>query len=288
MSLKQIVLPTLTLFGSFSTLLCCALPALLVSLGAGAIMVGLVSAAPQLVWLSAHKKFLFAAAGILLALSGGSTWLARNAPCPADPAQAAACRKLRRVSSAIFAVSAAMYAVGFFSRLSWNGLFEANSRLPHFPMHESKPEFCLTELLIFDKIGIVFQAWRLKMTVHVVTEFGISEGEFSLRGAVLEQPAKSSWPSYADPEADASPIASQSDYFTSTAFDEVAAQQGKTIYVEFNKKTGTVTGVFNQHDRIPAPIAPGLSVEAVTVHPDFKALKQDLEKTPRWMQPAVV
>ena len=45
-----------SLFASSSTLVCCALPALLVAVGAGAALSSLVSAVPQLVWLSEHKE----------------------------------------------------------------------------------------------------------------------------------------------------------------------------------------------------------------------------------------
>ncbi len=114
MRLHNSILPTLTLFGSFSTLLCCALPALLVSLGAGAVMIGLVSALPQLVWLSAPKIPLFVFAGIMLFISGFSRYLTRNAPCPADPAQAKVCKRMRRISFGVFLFSLAMYATGFF------------------------------------------------------------------------------------------------------------------------------------------------------------------------------
>ena len=38
----------------------------------------------------------------------------RDAPCPADPARAQACARLRRRGGRILAVSAAVYAVGFF------------------------------------------------------------------------------------------------------------------------------------------------------------------------------
>jgi hypothetical protein len=108
------LLPALTLLGSFSTLICCALPALLVSLGAGAAMIGLVSTFPQLIWLSEHKIGLFTVAGVLLAASGISRYLARNAPCPIDPAAAQACMKLRKVSLAVFCFSGLVYATGFF------------------------------------------------------------------------------------------------------------------------------------------------------------------------------
>lgn len=108
------ILPVLTLFGSISTLLCCALPALLVSLGAGAVVIGLVSTFPQLVWLSEHKAGLFIVAGALLLASGIGRYMARNASCPIDPQEAIACKKLRRISAGLFWFSVGVYAVGFF------------------------------------------------------------------------------------------------------------------------------------------------------------------------------
>jgi hypothetical protein len=114
MKIRKGILPALTLFGSFSTLLCCALPALLVSLGAGAAVIGLVSTFPQLIWLSEHKAALFIFAGIMLMMSGVSRYLTRNAPCPLDLREAKACLKLRRAGLGIFYFSALVYAVGFF------------------------------------------------------------------------------------------------------------------------------------------------------------------------------
>ena len=112
--LHEGIVPTLALFSSMSTLLCCALPALLVSIGAGAVMIGLVSAVPQLVWLSEHKVQLFTFAGIMLTLSGILRYRNRNAPCPADPLKAKACARLRRISGIIFTLSLLCYSVGFF------------------------------------------------------------------------------------------------------------------------------------------------------------------------------
>ena len=108
------VISSLALFGSFGTLFCCALPALLVSIGAGAAVIGLVSAFPQLVWLSEHKVGLFIFAGIMLTLSGIMRYLTRNAPCPADPAKAKACTRMRRWSLGIFLFSLTMYLIGFY------------------------------------------------------------------------------------------------------------------------------------------------------------------------------
>jgi len=113
MSMRTIVLEFLTILSSFSTLLCCALPVALVSLGAGAALATVVTAVPQLVWLSEHKIQLFLLAGVMLALSGVSAYRNRNAPCPADPVQAKSCIRLRRWTARIFYVSAAMYVIGF-------------------------------------------------------------------------------------------------------------------------------------------------------------------------------
>ena len=114
MAIHKHIFHTLTLFGSFSTLLCCALPALLVSIGAGAAMIGLVGAVPQLVFVSEHKIALFTFAGTMLTLSGISRYATRNAPCPAEPNKAKACARTRRISGWVFYISLSCYAVGFF------------------------------------------------------------------------------------------------------------------------------------------------------------------------------
>ncbi len=112
--IKETLLPTLSLFTSVGTLLCCALPALLVTLGAGAALAGLVSSAPWLVALSKYKLWTFSIAGILLLVAGIMRWHGRNAPCPIDPVKAKACTRLRRVSAWIYWLSVAIYAIGFF------------------------------------------------------------------------------------------------------------------------------------------------------------------------------
>jgi hypothetical protein len=106
--------PVLALFASLGTLLCCALPALLIAIGAGAVMAGLAANVPGLVWLTAHKGALFDVAGALIAAAAGAKWLSRNAPCPADPAAARACAAMRRTGTVILWIAAAAYAVGGF------------------------------------------------------------------------------------------------------------------------------------------------------------------------------
>jgi hypothetical protein len=114
MNARAILLEILTVLSSFTTLLCCALPALLVSLGAGAVLASLVTAVPQLVWISEHKTPLFAFAGVMLLLSGIYSYRQRNAPCPTDPSQAKSCLRLRRISARVFYLSLLVYAIGFF------------------------------------------------------------------------------------------------------------------------------------------------------------------------------
>ena len=111
---RETLAPTLALFASASTLLCCALPALLITIGAGAVMAGLATNVPGLIWLTANKKILFAAAGLLLAVAAGVKWSVRNAPCPADPAMARACARSRRLGTIILGVAAGTYVVGGF------------------------------------------------------------------------------------------------------------------------------------------------------------------------------
>ncbi|HKU14327.1 MAG TPA: hypothetical protein VJQ52_08010 [Steroidobacteraceae bacterium] len=100
------------LLASSATLVCCVLPAVLVSLGAGAVLVGLVSAVPQLIWLSEHKLLVFGIAGGMLILSGIMLRRAAYLPCPTEPIAARACMRLRRVSSVLFWCAAVAYAIG--------------------------------------------------------------------------------------------------------------------------------------------------------------------------------
>ena len=104
----------LSIFTSAGTLVCCALPAALVAIGAGATLVSLVGAVPQLVWLSEHKVGLFLVAGAMLAAAGYFQHRARFAPCPADPRLAAQCEAARRLSLRVYWVSLAIFAAGFF------------------------------------------------------------------------------------------------------------------------------------------------------------------------------
>ena len=110
---KDITLNIATLFTSLSTLLCCALPALLISLGMGAVMAGLISNIPQLIWLSNHKAELFIIAAIMLIISGYFTYK-KNQSCPIAPNKAKACKNLQKFNKIIFWISIILYIIGFF------------------------------------------------------------------------------------------------------------------------------------------------------------------------------
>ena len=113
-SLKNVIIPSLSLFTSLGTLLCCALPSLFVALGAGAILAGIVTNLPFLIVLSKYKILLFIISGLLLMISSFLIWHTRNAPCPADPLKARACNRLRKLSIVIYLFSLIVYLIGFF------------------------------------------------------------------------------------------------------------------------------------------------------------------------------
>jgi len=111
---KETFAPTLSLFLSAGTLICCALPALLVSLGMGATLAGLIGAFPQITILSEYKAEIFSTAGMMLAIAGFMMWKARNLPCPADSKQAKACARLRKISIGIYIFSVVVFLIGAF------------------------------------------------------------------------------------------------------------------------------------------------------------------------------
>ena len=102
----------LSLFASSGTLICCALPALLVALGAGAALSSLVAVFPGIVWVSEYKEIVFGFAGLMLSGGGLAQWLARSAPCPVDPILRRACLQTRRLSLWLYLLSVALFAAG--------------------------------------------------------------------------------------------------------------------------------------------------------------------------------
>jgi hypothetical protein len=103
------------LFTSLGTLLCCALPSLLVLLGFGASVGSLLTSLPWLVTLSHNKKWTFAISGIFIALSFVNMYYLaprRAQACTRD--SPSACAEASRFSTFLLWTSAVIYAVGFF------------------------------------------------------------------------------------------------------------------------------------------------------------------------------
>ena len=109
---RSVILSAATLVSSAGTLVCCVIPAVLVALGAGAAVAGLVTAIPQLVWLSEHKPLVFGSALALLIASGGATWYSRTLPCPTDAAAARSCQRLRRVNVTLYCIALVSFSLG--------------------------------------------------------------------------------------------------------------------------------------------------------------------------------
>jgi len=101
-----------TLFASSSTLVCCAIPALLVSLGAGAALASLVAVFPQIVWISENKEIIFLISTLLMVIGGVVQWRNRYAPCPIDPKLRQACLRTRKVSLGIYLISLVLLMIG--------------------------------------------------------------------------------------------------------------------------------------------------------------------------------
>src|SRR5438270_3588194 len=64
--LQSGILSYLSLFTSLGTMMCCALPSLLVLFGLGATVASVLAEAPWLVALSRHKHWVFIVAGVLI------------------------------------------------------------------------------------------------------------------------------------------------------------------------------------------------------------------------------
>ncbi len=114
------LLSYLSLFTSLGTLLCCALPSLLVLLGMGATVASFLSALPWLVTLAKHKAWTFAVAGMLIA--GDFVYVYWLAPRLKTQGQACsiedgptACDTATRLSHVALWIAATIYAMGFFT-----------------------------------------------------------------------------------------------------------------------------------------------------------------------------
>ena len=98
-----------SLFASSSTLICCALPAIFVALGAGASFASLITVFPFLVVLSQYKTSITLFAVLMIIIAGYVNYKTYYMPCPADPELGRACIKTRKRSRYIYYVSVGIF-----------------------------------------------------------------------------------------------------------------------------------------------------------------------------------
>ncbi len=104
----------LTLFASTGTLICCALPIMLVTLGFGATVAAMTSNFPMLVTLSEHKSWVFTFSALMLLFS---LWLMYRPgrACPVEPEKALACARAQRWNRRVLWSSIVIWTIGFFA-----------------------------------------------------------------------------------------------------------------------------------------------------------------------------
>lgn len=103
----------LTLFVSGGTLICCALPIMLVSLGFGAVVASLTFNVPGLLFLAENKAWTLGLSALMLL---GLAWLVwrPGQSCPTDPKLAAYCARAKTWNRRIFFTCAVIWGIGFF------------------------------------------------------------------------------------------------------------------------------------------------------------------------------
>ncbi len=104
----------LALFTSTGTIICCALPIMLVSLGMGATVASMVNTLPFLVTLSLHKPLVFGLSALMLILVAWVLYR-RNQSCPTEPELREICAKTHLWNRRLYCLSVILWCIGFFS-----------------------------------------------------------------------------------------------------------------------------------------------------------------------------
>ncbi len=99
----------ISLIASSSTLICCALPAVLVSLGAGASFASLIATFPFLITLSEFKIYISLFALLMILIAGYSTYRVKRLPCPSDPELGKICLQTRQRSQYVYYFSLCLF-----------------------------------------------------------------------------------------------------------------------------------------------------------------------------------
>jgi len=111
--MKNKTFAILSLFTSSSTLICCALPALVATLAGGIAVSGMVSAFPILIPISQNKGWIFFVGGLLLLLNGYFVFK-NNKEVACDLDEESACEIADQFNRRMFYMSSIIYSVGAF------------------------------------------------------------------------------------------------------------------------------------------------------------------------------
>jgi len=104
----------LVLFTSATTLVCCVIPIVLVSLGMGAAVAVLYGNLPFLTFLGLHKEWTFVITALILALAAWALFRPGRS-CPADPELAKACASADKWNRRLFWISVAVWGISLFA-----------------------------------------------------------------------------------------------------------------------------------------------------------------------------
>lgn len=114
-NLKHNVSNILSLFTSFSTLICCALPTLLIILGLGTVVASTISTFPFLITLSKNKHWMFLVAFVFIGINFYLLYGRKKKVCPVPTDKPETpCETASRWNKMILWLSVVMLLIGFF------------------------------------------------------------------------------------------------------------------------------------------------------------------------------
>ena len=102
----------ITLFTSTGTLVCCALPILMVSIGMGASVAALTSLFPFFVTFSEYKVWVFGLSGVMLVISGWMLFRPERT-CPVEPVLRTVCQSTYKWNKRIYWSAVLIWSIGF-------------------------------------------------------------------------------------------------------------------------------------------------------------------------------
>jgi mercuric ion transport protein len=111
---QQSASSVLALFTSAGTLICCALPVLVVTIAGGSALVSLISTFPWLVTISQYSGWIFLGAGILIAFSG-LLILRPKGKVACSITGGKGCEVAGRIQKIMFWIAVVIYGVGLFA-----------------------------------------------------------------------------------------------------------------------------------------------------------------------------